>query len=389
MMCRSCRIVPLLIVIVIVIASASGFAESEPPGPVDLQLSVVPVFESVPDRWQPPARNPALHDWLRLKSGEWMRGSLDRVLDGTVYFDSKELDDLEIDWVDIDELRSSHVHTYRLQEPGSDDDVILTGTAGMVSGVLRIDNGTKVYEFDRAALVGMIAGGLKESDFWSLELSLGFTVRSGNSDQSDLSSHSKIQRETALTRGFVEYRGSISSVSGSTTADNHRVTTQFDYYLTRQLFITVPTIELFRDPFQNTALRTTAGVGVGYDLVKRGKVNWDIGGGVSFQGTQFDTAPAGDPKESKDAALALSTSVEFEPTPRIDWDTSYQVQLVATDFDRTNHHMTSVVSIEVWGPLDLDVTAVWDWIAKPPRASDGARPASNDLRVTVGLGVDF
>lgn len=382
---RSCRVVPLLIVL----GSATGFAESEAGDAGAPRLPVAPVFESVPDRWAPPVRNDKLRDWLRLTSGEWMRGALDRVSDGTVYFDSKELDDVEIDWVDVTELRSSHMHTYRLQEAGSEEKVILTGTAGMVAGVLRIDDGTKVSEFHRAALVSMIAGGLKESDFWSFELSLGFTARSGNSDQSDLTSHSKIQRETALTRGLVEYRGSISTLSGVTTADNHRVTAQFDYYLTRRLFLTIPNVELFRDPFQNTALRTTAGLGLGYDLIKRGPVTWNVGGGVSFQGTQFDTALAGEPKESKDAALSLSTSTEFELTSRIDWDTSYQIQLVATDFDRTNHHMTSVISIEVWGPLDLDVTAVWDWIMKPARASDGVRPASNDLRLTIGLGIDF
>ena len=60
-----------------------------------------------------------------------------------------------------------------------------------------------------------------------------------------------------------------------------------------------------------------------------------------------------------------------------------------TDPDKTNHNLTSVLSIEVWGPLDLDVTAIWDRIQKPARASDGTRPSSDDLRLTVGIGIDF
>ena len=120
-----------------------------------------------------PVRDDEKLDWLRLNSGEWIRGSLDRISNGTAYFDSKELDDLEIDWADIAELRSPRMHTYRLQEAGAEDDVIVTGTVGMVDGTLRIGNGTGVVEFDRAALVSMIAGGLKESDFWSAEVSLG------------------------------------------------------------------------------------------------------------------------------------------------------------------------------------------------------------------------
>ena len=61
----------------------------------------------------------------------------------------------------------------------------------------------------------------------------------------------------------------------------------------------------------------------------------------------------------------------------------------ATDPDKTNHNLTSVVSVEVWGPLDLDVTAIWDRVQKPALDSDLKRPSSDDLRLTVGLGINF
>ena len=51
--------------------------------------------------------------------------------------------------------------------------------------------------------------------------------------------------------------------------------------------------------------------------------------------------------------------------------------------------LESVVSVEVWGPLDLDVTAIWDRIESPPADSAGVTPQRNDLRMTVGLGLDF
>jgi len=318
-----------------------------------------------------------------------VRGSLDRVSDGTAYFDSEEFDDLEIDWVDVAELRSSRMHTYRLQEAGGEDDTIVTGTVGMVDGVLRIGTDAGVVEFDRAVLVSMIAGGLKESDFWSGEVSLGITARKGNSDQADLSAYAEIKRETALTRGLVSYRGSWSTAEGSKTASNHRATGQFDYYLTRRLYLVSPAVEIFRDTFQNTALRASVGLGLGYDLLKRSWITWDAGGLAVFQQTQFDTAPAGDPTTASDAAMSLNTSVELDPTRRVEWDTTYKIAIVVTDLEKTNHNLTSVVSVEIWGPLDLDVTAVWDRISKPAEAADGTRPSSDDLRLTVGLAIDF
>ncbi len=386
-MLRAARLIGLLLLSEI--GAVGGFAESAGEAASATPLAVGPVFAPAPADWRPPARDDSKLDWLRMTSGEWLRGKLDRVLDGTVEFESKELDDVEIDWVDVAELRSARMHTYRLQRVGAPDDTIVTGTAGVVGGVLRIDTGKQVFEFERGELVSMIAGGLRERDYWSFEVSLGFTARRGNSDQSDLTTYVKLQRQTALTRSFVSYRGSISTVGGSTTADNHRATGQFDYYLTRRLFLTVPSVELYRDPFQNTGLRTTIGLGLGYDVIKQSWLTWNVGCGGSYQSTQLDTAPAGESKSENDAAVLLNTSIELDPTSRIDWDTTYKMQLVVTDFDKTNHNLTSVVSVEVWGPLDLDVTAVWDRIQQPARASDGTRPASDDLRFTIGLGIEF
>jgi putative salt-induced outer membrane protein YdiY len=259
----------------------------------------------------------------------------------------------------------------------------------MVDGVVRIDTGEQVLEYQQGELVSMISGGLKESDYWSYEATLGFTTRTGNTDQTDLSAYAKIQRETALTRGFVSYRGSYGKASGDTTANNHRGQLQFDSYVTRRLFIVLPAAEVFRDTFQNIALRTTAGAGIGYDLITWPKLSWEVGTGVNFQYTDFDSSPVGEAGTSNDAAVALNTTIELDPVSNVEWDTTYKVQIVVTDLDLTNHNLTSVVSLDIWGPLDLDVTVVWDRIEKPRLDANGVRPKSNDLRTTVGLSLDF
>ena len=97
----------------------------------------------------------------------------------------------------------------------------------------------------------------------------------------------------------------------------------------------------------------------------------------------------GEPSSENDVAATFSTTIEYDPISNVDWDTSYQLQLIATDLDKTNHHLESVVSIEVWGPLDLDVTAIWDRIERPPLDANGDRPRSNDLRLTVGISLDL
>jgi hypothetical protein len=88
------------------------FAEPEPsiePAGTPLPLGPDPVTGP----WLPPELDTSKKEWIRLTTGEWLRGNIDNIDDGTLYFDSAELDDLEIDWPKIAELRSSHRNTYR------------------------------------------------------------------------------------------------------------------------------------------------------------------------------------------------------------------------------------------------------------------------------------
>jgi hypothetical protein len=65
----------------------------------------------------------------------------------------------------------------------------------------------------------------------------------------------------------------------------------------------------------------------------------------------------------------------------------------ATVFRRTstsfspNHHAESILSFDIWGPLELDLTFIFDRVEKPVENADGDVPKSNDFRITMGLGV--
>jgi putative salt-induced outer membrane protein YdiY len=343
--------------------------------------------------WRPPTLDPSKKEWILLTTGEWLRGNIDDIDDGTLYFDSAELDELEIDWPNIAELRSSHRNTYRFEGR-----IVVTGTAGMKDGVMRIDTGEGIREFPQKALVDYIEGELSERNFWSGDLSLGISARSGNSEQNDLTGSASIKRETTLTRTKASYVGTIASSEGSETANNHRLNSGFDVYLTRRLFLTVPFVELFNDRFSNIDLRLTPGVGVGYDILTWPKVKWDTVGGVAYQYTKFTSVAVGESTTASDAAVVLQTTLELDPLNDLEWDTNFRAQIITTDFDKTNTHFETTLSFDIWGPLDLDVSFIWDYIVRPePKGGDPTatppippdQPLSSDIRLTVGLGLDW
>jgi len=259
----------------------------------------------------------------------------------------------------------------------------------MREGVFRVTTDEGVQEFPSADLLTMIQGGLREINYWSLRVSLGFSLRSGNSDQKDLNIDARLQRETPLTRGTIRYQSAYSTAEGDELTNYQRLNGDFNYYVTRRFFIAAPIAEAFRDRLQNIELRTTAGAGVGYDVLDLSKVDWNVILGAAYQRTQYHQIEAGIQNPEHDAAMILGTTLELDPWKDVDWDTSYQLQLVVTDIDKTNHHLTSVFSFEIWGPLDLDVTFTWDRIEGPVRDEDGQTPNHNDYRTTVGLALDL
>ena len=323
-------------------------------------------------------------DWVQITSGEWIKGEFERMHDDKLYFDSDEFGNVTIDWGDVATLLPVDVVTIRLPRKK-----IVTGKLVMRNGELRITTESGVVEVGRGDVRGIIMGSGEELSYWSASASLGFSGRAGNKDQSDLNIKAEIRRQTSLTRFTTNYLGQISSSGGDTTANSHRVPAAFDIFLTDRFFITTPAFEYFTDEISNIGSRVTVGAGLGYEVVDTGTVFWEVGSGAAYQYTSFESVQPGDDPTSNDLAIVLTTSLDFDLPRGVELDNSYKVQLVATNFGNTNHHLDSVLSFDIWGPLDLEVTFIFDRIEQPLTAADGTTPQSNDYTYTVGLGIDF
>jgi hypothetical protein len=197
-----------------------------------------------------------------------------------------------------------------------------------------------------------------------------------------------LARESALTRTTARYTGELSSVDGDTTANNHRVPANFDIFLTNRLFLNVIGFEFFSDAPQNVDRRLTIGSGIGYDVLGTSMVTLEVSAGAAYASTTYVTVESGDDQEG-DVAMVLSATLDFDFPRDIEWDNSYNVQLTFTDFDKTSHHAESILSLDIWGPLELEVAFIFDRIEEPVAPAGGDQPKSNDYRTTVGLAIDF
>jgi putative salt-induced outer membrane protein YdiY len=330
--------------------------------------------------WVPPEDD---FDWVQLKSGEWLKGKLKAMQDQVLEFDSEEMELQTFDWKDIRQLRSSHTNEMLFESFG-----LFSGPVNITPDFVRIGGG-EPRSFPRADLQSITPGGAGERNLWSGRVSLGLSIDSGNTSSVDYNAQVRLQRRTPITRLSIDYLGNVSTQNDVQSANNHRVTGEFDYWLSRRLYLIVPRVEYYRDTFQNIDHRNTLGGGVGYDLIDRKRLEWNVSAGPAYQNTVFNSVPAGEPAERNAAALTFGSKLDWDITQRIELLLEYQGQYTSRSSGETYHHTVSTLSIDITKRFDLDISFIWDRTQNPRPNSSGVVPKKDDFRLVVGLGMRF
>ncbi len=336
---------------------------------------------SAPDlSWVPPED---AFDWIQLKSGEWLKGQIKAMQNRQIEFESEKLNSLTFDWKDIRQLRSPRIVDVLFK-----DRTQVSGPVTVTPDEVRVE-GAEPRIFPRDRLQSLTPGGSKERNYWSGKASLGLAVRAGNSKQVEYNAQARLQRRTPNTRLSLDYLGNVSSVDDVESANNNRVNTEFDRWLSRRLYVIAPFFEYYSDPFQNLDARYTVGAGVGYDLVDRPSLNWNITLGPAFQQAQFTSVQPGEPTDKGAGALGFGSRFDWDITHRTDLILEYRGQYTSREVGETAHHSVATLSIELTKHFDLDVSFVWDRISQPKVGSDGVQPKPDDYRLVVGVGINF
>jgi hypothetical protein len=251
---------------------------------------------------------------------------------------------------------------------------------------VTVADGERVMQ--KARLVAILPGGEKERDRWRAKASLAAALRTGNTDQFDLSVNSWARRETPDTRLRFEYDNAIGTLNDEQTKNMHRGSVQFDYYETRDLFYIPGAFEAFHDPFTNINIRTSFSAGVGYHI-SRGAIDWVVYSTLGYQYQSFSSTTARSSPDDDNGVLLLGTTADWEITGDLSWYNLYQVQLAFPTFGDTSHRLQTVFKYELTRLLILETGFYWDRVEQPREASDGTTPKSDDVRLTVGFGVQY
>lgn len=324
-------------------------------------------------------------EWVRMTSGEWLRGEVTALNQRQMLeFDSEELDDLSLDWENVAELHTKRLFTILLENRAT-----VTGFLDVSPDVVYVTTAEGVRGFRRDDVQRIVTGSVRERDHWSGKLKLGFTGRRGNTDQTDNSLSFNATRRTANTRLDLSLDMLQSEQGGAETANNQRFVGDFNRYLTSRLFVTLFALEAFRDRFQNIDLRVVPSAGIGYTFVDEPGLEWRGTSGLGYRVTRFDSVQPGDDDTDEEGVLILGTGLAADVTEKIEFTGDYTVAVSLEDINRSQHNLSLQTSYDVWGDLDLEITFVWTRIGDPEPDSNGVTPEPDDFRLDVGLSWSF
>jgi putative salt-induced outer membrane protein YdiY len=335
--------------------------------------------------WRPPASMLKNYDWLKLTSEEWLKGELIAMYDREFEFDSDELGLLTFDEEDVAEVITNKEHSLRLL-----DRRIIRGKLEIDGNSVKVRRGDRTEIIKRYMVVSLAAtSGLKEINYWSGNVSLGMTLREGNTNQKDLLIDIDTQRRTAQSRLINTYIGNFAEQSGFETTNNHRLNSGFDWFLSHRLFWRVANIEYFRDQFQNTDSRITGSTEIGYLFFDDQKFSWEIAGGPGYQVTKFDSVEVSEEDKEKTFIATMSTELDWDITDDIEYTFAYDIQAVSRAAGGLIHHLKTGIEIELIKDFDIELMYYWDRIEEPIADDIGNLPQQDDKRFVVSVGYEF
>jgi hypothetical protein len=326
------------------------------------------------------------YDWIQLKSGEWLKGTLNVLYNFSLEFDSDELGLLTLDWEDIKQIRGAGLQRIRIQ-PIDAESVPNTviGILTLIDNKVTITAGNEMQEFDRKQIIAIAEG----TKLWKGKISLGANIRTGNTDLVDATFSANLMRRTAESRFVVDYMGNYSEAENVQTSNNHRLNSYYDIFITANSFWRTISAEYYHDAFINIDHQVTASSLYGYYLIRTPKTEWEVLGGFGALYKRFVSVEPGEDIDIVSPSVGLGTRYDTKLRSWLDYLFDFSFKIVDKDSGTYIQHLVTTLESDLIRDLKLDITFVWDRIEDPQPAADGTVPKKDDFQLVVGVTYEF
>jgi putative salt-induced outer membrane protein YdiY len=223
----------------------------------------------------------AVADSVWMKNGDKITGTLVNKITDKVVISTSYAGEIKLNWSDILSIDAEKPYTMMLSDQTVVTGFLKHGENGQA--ILDEDGKTELVDTELAEIqyINPSKDLIDEGYVWSGNLNLGGTFNNGNSKNRNMQFNGE-----SITRGF-EDRYTVQGYAywaednDEQTQNNMRVRGQYDHFFTKKWFTYLNTIQE-KDRFRDIRLRSTYGVGTGYQIFEGEKLNLSLEGGLSW-----------------------------------------------------------------------------------------------------------
>jgi Protein of unknown function, DUF481 len=318
------------------------------------------------------------YEWLQMDNGEWLKGWITSMSEGTLVFESETFSELYPDWSSVVKLYTGLPHTYVLR-----DRTVFVGLAALEDGKLRL--GTRTIDPKELFLIA--SGGQDEWTHWSFNFKSGLTLYLAASSQFTWNNSVSVTREDGITSSSLKYDGALGDVDGELTVSSHTGSLNIKILVTSRLYVLPFAGALRHDLQQNINLRTTLGAGAGVRLIDIAAGSWDMDLGPAYISTLPISTEEGPVLRDKDAGIILNTYAKFDLAKDLTVTASWLSAFAVTGPGRSYHSGTVAIDFELTSVFSVDFSLVFNRTEDATPTETGEVPAENELQLVVSLGV--
>lgn len=322
-------------------------------------------------------------DFVTVKNGDTLNGEIQGLEKGKLAFKTSYAGTVNIAWDQVVALES--VKPLEIEVSNGKR---IRGIIEPNENQLAITNEDVTTDVKTIEVVGMIP--MEDGDppgFWERlngSVDLGYSFTRGNSrlNQSSLGVSGDYRREGYKLQGHI--RSLFSQQDDAPTVSRHTANGRYDLYLSPRSF-SFALAGLERNDRQRLALRSTAGGGFGWSLLKSKSNELSVLGGVTYTNEQFQFNDNGErpPRNSTGEALA---GVEWDTThfERIRFTTKLSLHPNLVETGRYRVQYDSTIRVPVFERLTWSMSLFDRFDSAPPLMVQ-----RNDYGAVAALGFGF
>ncbi len=318
-----------------------------------------------------------LADEIVLKNGDKLTGKVVSMEKGKLVFNTSYAGDITIDWATVKSMKTD-APTALLLSNGT----LIKGSVAPAEGdkvVVDTASSLGTPPLDLAEVTAVNPKYLPQEVKLSGRANVAVAARSGNTNTSTYNLNGEVQARTNKSRYTLGGEFNREEDEGRRTVNNGLAYAKYDHFLTKKLYFYANTV-FEKDKMADLNLRSSLGVGLGYQVWESHKTNLSLEAGLSYVNEDYD---AGD--DNNYAAFRWA----------LDYD-----RYIWNDFLQFFHFHEGMIGLESTSditirsrtglrmPLKNGFTATaqynWDWDNTPAPGND-----SVDEAFIVGLGYQF